>query len=87
VVDRCAQCLVVVPRQVAYRTPDGQSLCGDCYFALWGLRQGERPPNAQRLAAPRHRRRRRAVWKPDPADELTLEQRVRRVFRSQRSAP
>jgi hypothetical protein len=86
VVDRCAQCLVAVPDQVAYRAPDGETLCEDCHFALWGLPQGKRPRSVQRLAAPRHRRRRRSVWKPEPVDELTLEQRVRRVFRIQRTA-
>jgi hypothetical protein len=84
VVDRCAQCLAVVPKRVTYRTPAGDTLCADCHFALWGLRKGERPRSAQRLAAPRHRRRRRTVWKPEPEDDLTLEQRVRLALRDQR---
>jgi hypothetical protein len=84
VVDRCAQCLTAVSRQVVYRTPDGETLCADCYLALWGLPEGNRGRTAQRLAAPQHRRRRRSVWMSEPTDELTLEQRVRRVLRSQR---
>jgi hypothetical protein len=86
VVDRCAQCLVAVPGRVAYRAPDGETLCEACHFALWGLRQGKRPRSAQHLAAAQHQRRRRSVWKPEPVDELTLEQRLRRVFRIQRAA-
>ncbi|MGH2925105.1 MAG: hypothetical protein ACRDK1_03950 [Solirubrobacterales bacterium] len=86
VVDRCAQCLVPVPGRAAYRSPDGETLCEECHFALWGLRQGKRPRRAQHLAAPQRRRERRSVWRPEPADELNLEQRVRRIFRIQRTA-
>jgi hypothetical protein len=86
VVDHCTQCLAAIPGRVTYRSPDGETLCEGCHFTLWGLRQGKRPRSAQHLAAPQHRREPRSVWKPDPADELTLEQRMRRIFRTQRAA-
>ncbi len=84
VVDRCAQCLTPLSGRVVYRAPDGETLCADCHFALWGLRNGKRPRRVQRLAAPRHRRRRRTAWVREATDELGIEERVQRVLRSQR---
>jgi hypothetical protein len=33
----CAQCLTEVFTS-GYETPNGETLCGSCYFALWGPR-------------------------------------------------
>jgi hypothetical protein len=33
----CAQCLTEVFTS-GYQTPKGETLCGSCYFALWGPR-------------------------------------------------
>jgi hypothetical protein len=57
----CAQCLTEVFTS-GYETPKGETLCGSCYFALWGPRtNGNRVASAVR---PRSRRMRpeRPVW-------------------------
>ncbi len=65
----CAQCLTEVFSS-GYDTPTGETLCGPCYFALWGPRV-----NGNRLAhsehhRPRSRRRQtnraRPIWIPGP---------------------
>jgi hypothetical protein len=74
--EHCAQCLTEVFTS-GYGTPTGETLCGPCYFALWGPRtNGNRLANVGR---PRSRRPRRGkpVWtsgptrflEPVPADQ------------------
>ena len=50
----CAQCLTEVLAG-GYDTPTGETLCGPCYFALWGPRA-----NGDRLASTTERRRPRS---------------------------
>ena len=75
----CAQCLTEVLTS-GYDTPTGETLCGPCYFALWGPRtNGSRLANVQR---PRSRslRRERPVWIPAPTrflEPVPAEQRGR----------
>ena len=46
----CAQCLSEVFTS-GHQTPTGETLCGPCYFALWGPRANGRPAR-QRPAPP-----------------------------------
>jgi len=75
----CAQCLTEIIAS-GYDTPTGETLCGPCYFALWGPRaNGSRLANVQR---PRSRslRRERPVWIPAPTrflEPVPAEQRGR----------
>jgi hypothetical protein len=68
---RCTQCLSEIPGRIGYETPNGEALCGPCYFALWGPK-GSRTVSAQtEVARPRSRRPRRlrTFWIPGPTGE------------------
>jgi hypothetical protein len=75
----CAQCLSEVFTS-GHQTPTGETLCGPCYFALWGPRaNGRRLANVRR---PRGRRPNgaRAASIPGPArflEPVPAEQRGR----------
>jgi hypothetical protein len=78
--DRCAQCLSVLPERLGYRSPQGHSLCGPCYFALWGPKGADQltPMSEGHRPQSRRPRRGRPIWMPGPTGDLDPEEQVRR---------
>ncbi len=33
----CAQCLHAIEERLGFESPLGETLCGGCYFAIWGV--------------------------------------------------
>lgn len=78
---RCGHCLASVPESLAYQTHSGETLCGPCYFELWGPRGSHVLSKAtERLRPQTKRSKRRSAWMvPGPSGELDPEEQVRRL--------
>ena len=85
--DRCSHCLGDAPDDLSYGTASGETLCGPCYFTLWGptARAGDPIAEIARPVARRDRRPRLRWMVPGPSPELDLEERVRAVLRHRRA--
>jgi hypothetical protein len=65
----CAQCLTEVFAGVV--APTGETLCGQCYSALWGPRtNGNRLASTNGHSRPRRLKWGRPVWISGPSREL-----------------
>jgi hypothetical protein len=68
----CAQCLQKVEDGLGYTTPRDETLCGPCYFELWGPRGSVAISRSSETVRPDTRRppRGKTRWIPGPTGEL-----------------
>jgi hypothetical protein len=68
---RCTQCLSEVHDRTGYRSPNGEELCGPCYFALWGPKGRHALAEEAEARRPASRRppKGRTIWIPGPTGE------------------
>jgi hypothetical protein len=50
--DRCNNCSAEVRDRRGLETPTGETLCGSCYFAIWGLSGAAEITQAAEALAP-----------------------------------
>jgi hypothetical protein len=83
--DRCDQCLCEVPERLGYLSPGGQTLCGPCYYALWGpIARAPGAPSERARPESRRPAKGRPIWIPGPTGELDSEEAVRRIRQRRR---
>ena len=52
--DRCTKCQVEFHDRLGYEGMNGETLCGQCYFAIWGVSGAAEISAAVELLTPDH---------------------------------
>ncbi len=89
VIEHCAQCLQKVEDGLGYATSNVETLCGPCYFALWGPRGAAAISRSTERRRPDTRRPppSKTRWIPGPTGELDPQEALRRRRRRRRMPP